>query len=222
MTVSRRALAPLLVTVALSACDGAPPSVESPSASVSPAPPSTPSQEPTGLIDPGQPYSADDILDAMRSSRRPGGVPDDLETEAIAASLADAVWTFDGRPYDALAIGGSCGPAGCSLDLVGTRAGSSGEDVWSFAEAGGEVTVVAAELGATPDGLASRLDALAHELVPAGYLDGLLLTSTRWLPPPDTGAFVLAYRSGEEEGSCEIDIVLDAAERRVVAADDPC
>jgi hypothetical protein len=160
----------------------------------------------------------------MRTSRRPGGVPDELETEAIASEIARQVWTFDGAPWEAMTVSGSCVTTACTLELVGTRRDADGEDLWTFAIAPdeGRVEVVTSELAATPNDLAAALDALAHRLAPEGLLDGMLLSSAKWLPPPDTGAFALAYRSGNEEGSCEVDLVLDAVGGRIVLASDPC
>ncbi|HEX2884697.1 MAG TPA: hypothetical protein VHQ42_09000, partial [Candidatus Limnocylindria bacterium] len=47
------------------------------------------------LPGPGQPLDGDGVLAAMRASRRPGGVPDQLETEPIARRIAESVWTID-------------------------------------------------------------------------------------------------------------------------------
>ena len=44
----------------------------------------------------------------------------------------------------------------------------------------------------------------------------MLLANACWLPPPDDGRFVLAYRSGGEEGSCGLDVTLDVAAGVVV------
>jgi hypothetical protein len=184
----------------------------------------TPSISASHDPEPGRPYTADDILDAMRDSRRPGGVPDEIETQAVAQAVADAVWTFDGEPWAAMSIGGSCGATTCSLDIVGTRPDSAGEDVWSFAvdPAGSDVTVLSSDLGAIPDATAGRLDAIARNLAAPEVLDGLVLATVRWLPPPESGAYALAYRSGDEEGSCSVDVVLDASGLRIVRSGDPC
>jgi hypothetical protein len=49
----------------------------------------------------------------------------------------------------------------------------------------------------------------------------MLLTSLKWLPPPSDGTFVASYRSGGEEGSCGVDLTLDAARAVVVSAQSP-
>jgi len=170
-----------------------------------------------GLTDPGRPYEASELLDAMRDSRRPGGVPPELQEETIAAAVADHLWTMGGAPWTAVAAGGSCGPTTCTLELSGSADGSSGEDAWVFEidPASGSVDVVTADLHAVPDDVASALDRLARGLDRDGLLDGLLFTSVRWLPPPADDRFRLAYRSGDEEGSCSVDVELDAAAGRI-------
>ena len=171
----------------------------------------------SGSPEAGRPYTADDILAAMRDSLRPGGVPDELETHEVAQAIAEAIWTFDGQPWSATSIGGSCGAAACTVEVVGTRDGSSGEDLWSFDVAGsdGAVRVAQRELGAVPDVARENLDALARSLL-AGQLDDLVLGSVTWVPPPDAAAFELAYRSGNEEASCAVDVVIDPVAGRIV------
>jgi len=178
---------------------------------------STPSAS-SGFPPAGRPYTADDILAALRASQRPGGVPDEVETAAVAAAIADAIWTFDAQPWSAVSAGGSCGPTTCTVELVGTREGSDGEDLWSFDvnPAGGSVALAQRELGAVPNEVRDDLDALARSLAQGGELDDLVLASVTWLAPPDETAFSLAYRSGNEEGSCAVDIVLDPVARRVL------
>jgi hypothetical protein len=223
-----RPLAALLVGAALAACgtDTPPstPSAPSPTASTRGPAPSQPAASPAasvgpgiGLGEPGRPYAASDLLDAMRDSRRPGGVPAELQLEAIAADVADHLWTMRGEPWTAVTAGGSCGPTTCTLELSGSVDGSSGEDAWVFAvdPGSGSVEVVTADLHAVPDDIAIALDRLARELDRDDLLDGLLFTSVRWLPPPDEDRFRLAYRSGDEEGSCSVDLELDAVAGRI-------
>lgn len=152
----------------------------------------------------------------MRDSRRPGGVPEELQTDDIAAAVADLVWTFDGQPWDTIAAGGSCGGDSCTLELAGSPEGAAGEDVWVFEvqPATGAVSVASADLHGVPGGRVDALDSAARAAAGDDLPDGLALTSVRWLPPPETG-FALAYRSGDEEGSCSVDVVLDATASRV-------
>lgn len=206
---------PAAVAMLILAACAAP--VPTPSTAPSPTP-AAPTFAPIALPDPGRPYDADDLLDAMRDSRRPGGVPAELQDPQIAAELADRLWTFDGQPWDAIAAGGSCGPATCSLEVSGGPAARDREDAWVFSidRASGAVEVVTADLRAVPDETAAILDRWARVLDEDGLLDGLLTTSANWLPPPAEDRFRLAYRSGGEEGSCAVDLELDAAAGRIV------
>jgi len=169
------------------------------------------------LPDPGRPYDADDLLQAMRDSRRPGGVPTVLQDAQIAAELAERLWTFAGEPWDAIAAGGACDASACSLELSGGTEAADGEDVWVFAvdPARRSVEVVDADLHAVPGVTAATLDRWARSLDTDGLLDGLLFTAVRWLPPPAEDRFRLAYRSGNEEESCSVDLELDAAAGRI-------
>jgi hypothetical protein len=182
------------------------------------APPTPSPSAPIVLPAPGRPYDADQLLAAMNDSRRPGGVPAEIREAGIAARLAERLWTFDGAPWEAIAAGGSCGPTTCTLELSGGTTAGGGEDVWIFTinPADGTVEVVAADLHAVPDETAAELDRLARALDVEGVLDGLLPTAVRWLPPPAEDRFRLAYRSGDEEGSCSIDLELDVAAGRII------
>jgi hypothetical protein len=172
------------------------------------------------LPEPGRPFDAATLLAAMRESRRPGGVPDQIETDAIASALAGAIWTFDGQPWTTTAIGGSCGPQSCTLEIAGVRDGMAGDDLWVFAVSPttGSVEVVSAELRVLPAEVPAAVDELVRSLDSAGSVEGMLQTSLTWLPPPDEGTFVASYRSGGEEGSCGVDVTLDADRAVVISA----
>jgi len=190
------------------------------SACSSPGPSPSPSEAPLAIPEPGRPFDAATILEAMRASRRPGGVPDQLQTDAIAAELAQRIWTIDGEPWTTMSVGGSCGPVRCTLDVAGSRSGSPGEDLYAFEiiPAAGEVAPLSADLRSLPPDVAAILDRLAREAEAAIGRDGLALASARWLPPPDHETFELSYRSGNEEGFCELELSLNvesgAVERR--------
>lgn len=180
----------------------------------SPSPPpsgASPTPAGLGLADPGQPYDAADILDAMRSSPRPDGVPDAVQTDAAAAGIAAAIWTFDGEPWETIVIDAACG-ATCSVDVSGSRTGGGGEDLWTFEidPGSGAVEVVSSSLRAVPAPIAAALDTLARRVATPSALDDLELTSVAWTPPPAADRFTLNYRSGGEEGSCGGELILDA------------
>jgi hypothetical protein len=160
--------------------------------------------------DAGRPYDGDDILVAMRESRRPGGVPDELETDAIAAAVAEHIYTFDGEPWSEIVAGGSCGPETCTLEVGGTPDAALGEDLYAFSvtPSTGAVELVSADLRGFPADMLEELDLMVRrDLDDPGSVVELL--SASWLPPPDDGVFELAYRSGGEEGSCALNITLD-------------
>ena len=196
------------------------PTRSTPSESESAPPPSE--QTVAGLEIPslGHPFDAGSLLAAMRDSRRPGGVPDQIETDAIATSVADTIWTYDGQPWATMAVGGSCGPERCTLEVAGAAPDGEGDDVWVFTvtPATGEVVLLTSELGSVPPGIVAALDALARALDESGALDGMLLANASWMPPPDEGEFALSYRSGGEEGSCGVDLTLDAVKAEVISS----
>lgn len=180
--------------------------------SVSPGASAAPSGQalPIALPSPDRPYDAGDVLAAMRDSRRPGGVADELETEPIAAAVAAELWTFDGSPWPAIVAGGSCGPETCTLEIAGTPEGAAGEDLYIFEirPAASSLEGAFAELRGLPAALLTDLDAYAIARWPDAPMPGPL-ASGRWLPPPEFGRFVLSYRSGGEEGSPAVNAAVD-------------
>lgn len=211
--MSRRALALAALVAVLTSCTD-----------LRPIPfDSLPDESPTpagiGVLAPGRPFDAADILAAMRDSRRPGGVPDELETDAIAAELADLIWTIDGEPWSTMSAGGSCGPQTCTLEIAGGHPDSQGDDLWVFdVEPVTETARVAeADLRSLNPDTLDQLDQMTRSIFP-GTQRGLNLTNVRWLPPPEESQFVVSYRYGDEERSaCGADITVDAAIRRVVS-----
>jgi hypothetical protein len=154
----------------------------------------------------------------MASSRRPGGIPRQLQTTPIAVAIAAQVWTYDGTPWPAITTGGSCGPQSCTLDVSGIPDRGAGEDLYTFAitPADASVELLVADLHGYPKDLDAELDAIARAGVDPGRLAGLDLVGARWLPPPRDGQFVLSYRSGGEEGSPALDVTVDLGARRVL------
>lgn len=183
-------------------------SSDAPTSSATLIPSSTPliSVPPTG-----RPYAADQVLAAMRDSRRPGGVPDQLETTDVAGAIADAVWTYDGRPYPVLVISGSCGAASCTVEVSGAPTGAAGADLYLFAvtPGSGAVELQATDLHGYPGGLDALLDEVARGDGAPCSLGGLALSSATWRIPPDAGQFWVHFRSGGEEGSPGVDVLVD-------------
>jgi hypothetical protein len=167
-------------------------------------------------VQPGRPYDTAALLTGMRESRRPGGVPDRLETDAVAEAISMLVWTWDGQPWDVLAIGGACGPRECTLDVAGSRQYMPGSDLYSFVvTADGGVTLLTSDLHAYDPSLDSILDRAARQAA-GDALNGLTYIGARWLVPPDSGRYWLAYRSGGEEGAPGVDLLLDLGSGEVV------
>ncbi len=210
----------------LAACSAATPlPTASPSGSSAPtadsSPPATTTPEPSQQLSPspGKPFDASEVLAAMRDSRRPGGVPDELETDAIAAAVADKLWTFDGAPWTTIVAGGSCGPETCTLEMSGAPPDAVAEDLWVF-----EVTLATRQVavGSTNlRGIDAQTLQLADEIVRTSAENPgteTLLGSARWLPPPDDHLLVLSYRTGAETGTCGLDVTVDRQTESVVDA----
>ena len=230
----RSAAIGLPLVLALVACSATPATstpeaATSPATSASSASPATEppaSNVPAGHPGPdlelpelGRPYGAADILEIMAASRRPGGLPDRLQTDAVAAQVADAIWTHRGAPWVTSTAGGHCGPSVCTLELAGTLDRGAGEDLWVFEVAGGEVTLVTADLRALPPDLLDELDAIARAVEPEIGRRDLALRTVAWLLPPQDGRFRLSYRSGGEEGSCRMEVTVDATDGALAAAE---
>jgi hypothetical protein len=155
----------------------------------------------------------------MRTSTRPGGVPDELETLGLAAAIADSIWTVDGSAWDTSSIGGYCGPSTCTPDIAGTHVNRAGEDLWTLEIdlARGTILTLVADVRSISRELVESLDRLARNLADPATLDSMTLTTARWLPPPArAGQFVMSYRSGGEEGSCAREVTLDAAQAEIL------
>lgn len=237
MGAERRLLGSLLAALLVVSCAADPAAspdptgrTSSPAPTVTPAPSVTATASPTDVATPGpmptvplpeigRPFDAADILDAMRTSRRPGGVPLQLQTQAVAEQVAGAIWTYEGQPWATMSAGGSCGPSICSLEIAGTRPDATAEDLWVFEIVGGEVEVVAAELRALPAELVTSLDEVARSLEAQIDEHELALTNARWLTPASDGRFRLSYRSGGEERSCRMEVTIEVIEGALLDSD---
>jgi hypothetical protein len=224
--IRRGSLAALGLALLLAACRLAGQQPLSTTALPSSPPAATPQSTPASaaptpggmLSSPGAPYDVDAILDAMAASRRPGGVPEVLQNRQVAASIAHAARSWDGNAWETLSISASCGPERCSVELAGEARGGAGTDLYSFSvdPEARRVELLASDLHGYPATLEADLDAVARAALDPKRLDGLALVSARWLPPPDTDRYLLAYRSGGEEGAPRLDILLDLATGEVL------
>jgi len=221
--MARRHLAALLLTaglaMTLAAC-GAPETSSPVSLPSHSSIPSSRSAEasPSGPL-PARPYDGAAVLQAMRDSRRPGGVPAALQTDAVAAAVANELWTWNGEPWPQLVIGGSCGPSSCSLEVAGTPSNAAGADLYvlSIDPDSAAVTVESSDLHGYPSQLDAQLQAIAQDVAPDA-IAGLRYTSAQWLPG-NPSQYLLAYRSGGEEGSPGVDLLIDAASRTLLQQD---
>ncbi len=195
---------------------------------VTPAP--VPSQAITGTPTPpiaapgpGRPYDGDDLLAAMRASRRPGGVPDELETPAVAADLAAGLWTWNGDPYPVLVVSGACGPQRCTVEVSGTPMAAAGADLYVYGvdRATQRVTLDGTDLRGYPAALDPVIDRIVRDALDPALLDGLALAGAAWQLPPATGQLWAAYRSGGEEGSSGVDVLIDLAGAAVLETREP-
>jgi hypothetical protein len=216
--MARRMSVGLLLTLALAACSG-PLHSNSTSGAAGGGASSSSTIEPSAsqAAIPGRPYDAAAILAGMRDSRRPGGVPDELETDEIADAVSRELWTWDGEPWQVVSIGGACGPDSCSLDVAGSREDTSGADLYSFRVdlMSRAVSVSTTDLHAYPGSLDALLEAAAQAAAGAS-LDGLAFVGASWLPPPDAGRYWLAYRSGGEEGAPGLDVLIELASGKLI------
>ncbi|MDQ2965333.1 MAG: hypothetical protein M3R57_05750, partial [Chloroflexota bacterium] len=128
--------------------------------------------------------------------------------------MAQAVWTFDGRPYQVLAANGSCGPGRCELNVHGVpdTADEAGRDHYIF-----NVDPTSFALSRTYLGLRAfsadidpQLDAIVRAGVPPHRLKGMSYDSATWLPPPEFGRFEVIYDDGGLEGSRGLKVLVDA------------
>ena len=172
----------------------------------------------------GTPYTAAMIAAELRDVQF--GLAPELQSPFIAATLADRIWTYDGRPYRELLISGSCDEAGsgrCDLTVQGlpdyapTR---ESEDYYHFDVDlhSGAVTLAALPGGkGFPAELFLEIDALARSLDTEGRLEDLSLSYVLWAFPPPDDAFIVRYETGDQEGDRWIHMTIDRANRRILS-----
>ncbi len=162
------------------------PTAAAPSASPSVPLPSEPSPSERvipglALPQPGPAFDAATLLDAMRTSRRPGGVPDQLRDRPDRCDpRRDALdlrrRTVGDHGHRRLMWHADLLARGC-----GNPPGPLGEDLWVFeiVPGTGSVTVASADLSSLPIEIVDPLDDLARMLFRPGRLDGLVCSPPR-------------------------------------------
>jgi len=179
--------------------------------------PPTPVLSPNRTVAPtghGRPYTAETIAVAMQDV--PVSFPPQLRTEAMARTLAERIWTYDGQPYRRLSFDASCdegGPPRCDLMMSGwpgfvPMEGSRDTYYWIVTGSGFDMlTPSEAEMRGYPTGLrryppelTPQLDALARSLDTGGQLADQRFYGAGWAIPPPDDAFILTYAPGQERG----------------------
>jgi hypothetical protein len=185
--------------------------------------PPTPAFSPLATVgpgSPGQPYAAADIEPMLAAASV--GVAAEIRTPQVAAAIADRIWTFDGRPYQEVFIGGSCENGGCEIVVEGVPAFAptrDTRDVWSLSLdlRTGVFSDSEPALGGFPAELTSGLDALARSLDADGTFRTLPLTRVEWLRPPPDGLWLLRYGSGTQEMDVNWYVTISTVERRILS-----
>lgn len=189
--------------------------------------PPTPILSPLSTVAPtghGRPYTAEmiavELLDVSYD------FPPELQTEFIAAALADRIWTHDGRPYREVWITGSCNDGDrrqCDLTVSGLPAFAptrEREDDYFFAvDLGSGMIRPTTEPGGRglPPELVPQIEALARALDTDGRLEGMQLRNVRWLPPPPDDAYMLDFGNGGLEGDPRTLVTLDRPNERIIS-----
>jgi hypothetical protein len=171
------------------------------------------------FIAPGRPYSQEEVLAILQKAAVTDPAFDDrLARLNVAAPLADAITTIDGKPYGTVDVLADCNSLKCGLSIVGhpkddPDRGSDRVDRWtaSVLVDRGPATMfpALAELRGYPARFDSELDALVRALVP---VDGLAFREGRWLLPPAVG-FELRYE--DAAGTRGIAVTVDPATKAV-------
>jgi hypothetical protein len=190
--------------------------------------PPTPTLSPIATVAPtghGRPYTAEMIAAELLDV--PDGFPPELQTEFIAAAIADRIWTYDGRPYREVWITGSCNEpvrTRCDLTLEGLPAFAPTRDdadsYWFVVHV--DAPILGPESGqglrGFPPDVAHAIDALARSLDTDGRFRAEALRGIDWALPPPDDAFVLTY-GDDNEGDTMIFVTLDRANRQLLSID---
>ena len=188
-------------------------------------PPPTPTLSPIATVAPtghGRPYTPEMMVAELMDV--PYNFPRELQTDFVAAALADRIWTFDGRPYRELSISGSCDEGGlgrCDLSVSGLPAFAPNRetnDHYYFSVNVQSAVVIpgASGLEAYPPELGPEVDALVRSLDTERQLQKQGLRGVEWALPPPDDAFRLVY-GGDNEGDLMIYVTLDRANRQILS-----
>jgi hypothetical protein len=174
------------------------------------------------VIAPRRPYSPEQVLAILEKLAVTDPAFDDrLARLNIAAPLADAITTIDGKPYRTVDVHADCSSAKCGLSIVGhpmddPETASNRVDRWraSVLLDRGPATMfpALAELRGYPARFDGELDALVRTVVPKERLDGLAFREGRWLLPPAVG-FELRYE--DAGGTRGVALTVDPATNAV-------
>jgi len=221
-----RVFAWVIVAAALSACaptpNGSPdPYFTKAPYTLAPPTPTLSAQATVGPTGAGQPYTADLIQPYLNNA--PISFPNELRVTPVAEAIADRIWTFDGRPYRDVVIGGSCEGSLCEVSVTGLPAFSSTPDEADFyaltVDRGSGLFSDAGEplLRGFPTDLVPQLDAIARAADSAGRLRDLALLGSSWRIPPPNRAFTLEYGMGLEERDPVVFVTVDLDNGAVIA-----
>ena len=188
--------------------------------------PPTPTISPIGTAGPAahsRPYGAGDLTAALADPAN--RLPPELRAEWLAPPLAEAVWTYDGKPYRELTIAGSCdeGAPRCDLHVGGLPSFAPDReavDGYTFSVDLASQTIAPAgrpSLKGFPAELVPGLDATARSQDTLGQLDGMFLRNAVWTIPPPADAYALAYATGTLEGDRGLLVTVDRATGTVVS-----
>ena len=200
-----------LVAAALAACGPVMPSATDAGASkASPAgSPSTsvaPSPSPAADL-PGRPYDGATLLALMRAQRQPA-LDASLVREDVANAMAQQVWTYDGMPYQATLFEAACEGPTCTVGLTGLPAFATDPtfaDTYRWVLDPGSAALQPEgawpSLSGYPHELDAELAAEAQRLDTDGRLDGLQLSSARWVSDAGRRTFQLQFDDGLDPAS---------------------
>ena len=194
-------------------------------------PPPTPTLSPIATVAPtghGRPYTPEMMVAELMDV--PYNFPRELQTDFVAAALADQIWTYDGRPYRELNLVGDCyGSPRCDLRVIGLPAFASTRDQSDSHSFSIELPTrvvtrsYSGGLRGYPPELGPEVEALARSLDTAGRYADLPLRRVLWALPPPGDAYLVQFQRGSLEDAIVRCVALDRAQRQILwISEDPC